>query len=64
MLLGEAGRDATDAFEDVGHSDEARQILKKYYVGEGPNVSLGKLLHLIKWRPVSSRVRLPAMDSF
>ncbi|GAA6043724.1 hypothetical protein JCM8097_000493 [Rhodosporidiobolus ruineniae] len=36
VLFGEAGRDATEAFEDVGHSDEAREILKKYYVGEGP----------------------------
>ncbi|GAA6025521.1 hypothetical protein JCM10207_004102 [Rhodosporidiobolus poonsookiae] len=36
VLFGEAGRDATEAFEDVGHSDEAREILEKYYVGEGP----------------------------
>ncbi|GAA5849943.1 hypothetical protein JCM9279_002469 [Rhodotorula babjevae] len=36
VLFGEAGRDATEAFEDVGHSDEAREILDKYYVGEGP----------------------------
>lgn len=38
VLFGEVGRDATEAFEDVGHSDEAREILKKYYVGEGPEV--------------------------
>ncbi|GAA6008273.1 cytochrome b5-like heme/steroid binding domain-containing protein [Rhodotorula paludigena] len=37
VLFGEAGRDATEAFEDVGHSDEAREILAKYYVGEGPD---------------------------
>ncbi|GAA5979633.1 hypothetical protein JCM10908_002991 [Rhodotorula pacifica] len=36
VLFGEVGRDATEAFEDVGHSDEAREILEKYYVGEGP----------------------------
>ncbi|KAM0748795.1 cytochrome b5 [Meredithblackwellia eburnea MCA 4105] len=36
VLLGEAGRDATEAFEDVGHSDEAREILEKYFVGNGP----------------------------
>lgn len=40
VLFGEAGRDATEAFEDVGHSDEAREILDKYYVGEGPEVRL------------------------
>jgi cytochrome b involved in lipid metabolism len=28
------GKDATEAFEDVGHSDEAREILKGLYVGE------------------------------
>ncbi|SCV72726.1 BQ2448_4263 [Microbotryum intermedium] len=36
VLLGEAGKDATEAFEDVGHSDEARAILDKYFVGNGP----------------------------
>lgn len=28
------GRDATEAFEDVGHSDEARAMLPKMLVGE------------------------------
>lgn len=28
------GRDGTEAFEDVGHSDEARDMLKKMYVGD------------------------------
>lgn len=27
------GLDATDSFEDVGHSDEAREILEKMLVG-------------------------------
>ncbi|GAA6059643.1 hypothetical protein JCM10212_004146 [Sporobolomyces blumeae] len=39
VLFGEAGRDATEAFEDVGHSDEARALLEKYYVGKGPEGS-------------------------
>ena len=26
--------DATEAFEDVGHSEDARAMLKDYYVGE------------------------------
>ncbi|KAF8950481.1 hypothetical protein BGZ46_004491, partial [Entomortierella lignicola] len=34
VLIDEAGRDATESFEDVGHSEEARDILSKYYVGE------------------------------
>jgi len=37
VLLGEAGRDATDAFEDVGHSDEAREIMAEYLVGTCPD---------------------------
>lgn len=28
------GKDATDAFEDVGHSDEARELLPGMLVGE------------------------------
>ncbi|KIX06652.1 uncharacterized protein Z518_04628 [Rhinocladiella mackenziei CBS 650.93] len=33
-LLDVAGTDATEAFEDVGHSDEARALLKGFLVGE------------------------------
>jgi len=39
VLLGECGRDATEAFEDVGHSDEAREMLSQYLVGVAPEVS-------------------------
>ncbi|KZT72488.1 cytochrome b5 [Daedalea quercina L-15889] len=34
VILAETGKDATEAFEDVGHSDEARAILKDLYIGE------------------------------
>jgi len=33
VLLDVAGQDATEAFEDVGHSDEAREILEGLKVG-------------------------------
>ncbi|KAI0966185.1 cytochrome b5 [Xylaria arbuscula] len=33
VLLDVGGQDATEAFEDVGHSDEARETLEKFYVG-------------------------------
>ncbi len=33
VLLDVAGQDATEAFEDVGHSDEARESLDKLLVG-------------------------------
>ncbi|KAJ0261694.1 Cytochrome b5 isoform E [Hirschfeldia incana] len=34
VLLSSAGKDATFDFEDVGHSDEARELMKEYYIGE------------------------------
>ncbi|KAF9782741.1 cytochrome b5-like heme/steroid binding domain-containing protein [Thelephora terrestris] len=34
VLFAEAGRDATEAFEDVGHSDEARGYLPPMYIGD------------------------------
>lgn len=34
VLLDVAGQDATSAFEDIGHSDDARNILKNFLVGE------------------------------
>jgi len=33
VILAEAGIDATEAFEDVGHSDEARALLPDLLVG-------------------------------
>ena len=33
VLLDVAGQDATEAFEDVGHSDEARELLEPMLVG-------------------------------
>jgi cytochrome b5 len=32
-MLDVAGQDATEAFEDVGHSDEARETLAQLEVG-------------------------------
>lgn len=34
VLLDVGGQDATEAFEDVGHSDEAREILDGILIGE------------------------------
>jgi cytochrome b involved in lipid metabolism len=33
VVLDVAGQDATEAFEDIGHSDEAREILEGLLVG-------------------------------
>jgi cytochrome b involved in lipid metabolism len=40
VILAEAGKDATEAFEDVGHSDEARDVLKTLFVGDFDGPSL------------------------
>ena len=34
VLMDSAGRDATSDFEDVGHSEDARKLMKKYLVGK------------------------------
>ncbi|KAI4311425.1 hypothetical protein MLD38_036324 [Melastoma candidum] len=34
VLITATEKDATDDFEDVGHSDAAKEMLEKYYVGE------------------------------
>ncbi|XP_006780188.1 cytochrome b5 isoform X1 [Neolamprologus brichardi] len=34
VLLEQAGADATESFEDVGHSLDAREMLQQYYIGE------------------------------
>lgn len=33
VLLEQAGKEATEAFEDVGHSTDARDLMKKYRIG-------------------------------
>ncbi|CAL1535270.1 unnamed protein product [Lymnaea stagnalis] len=34
VLLEQAGGDATEAFEDVGHSTDARELMNDYFVGD------------------------------
>ncbi|KAH0739675.1 hypothetical protein KY290_038380 [Solanum tuberosum] len=34
VLISSTGKDATDDFEDVGHSSSARAMLDEYYVGD------------------------------
>ncbi|NXC41454.1 CYB5B protein, partial [Penelope pileata] len=45
VLLEQAGRDATESFEDVGHSTDAREMLKQYYIGE---------IHPVRTSPLSN----------
>lgn len=34
MLLDQAGQDATEAFEDIGHSSDARDIMNKNVIAD------------------------------
>ncbi|KAI9491375.1 cytochrome b5-like heme/steroid binding domain-containing protein [Zychaea mexicana] len=34
VLIDEGARDATGPFDDVGHSEDARELLDKYYIGD------------------------------
>jgi cytochrome b involved in lipid metabolism len=34
ILIENAGIDSTEPFEDVGHSTDAREMMKDYYIGE------------------------------
>eukprot|EP00090_Calanus_glacialis_P039227 TRINITY_DN682_c0_g1_i1.p2 TRINITY_DN682_c0_g1~~TRINITY_DN682_c0_g1_i1.p2 ORF type:complete len:140 (-),score=50.83 TRINITY_DN682_c0_g1_i1:110-529(-) len=34
ILIENAGIDATENFEDVGHSSDAREMLEEYYIGD------------------------------
>lgn len=45
-MLDVAGQDATEAFEDVGHSDEAREVLDGLLVGELKRLVSDRTLYL------------------
>ena len=54
MLTCHVGKDATDAFEDVGHSDEARELLPNMLIGEFEKDGVSKCFscnHLISMPP-------------
>ncbi|KAG6598642.1 Cytochrome b5 isoform A, partial [Cucurbita argyrosperma subsp. sororia] len=34
VIVAATGRDATDDFEDAGHSKDARELMEKFYIGE------------------------------
>ena len=52
IILEFAGGDATPVFEDIGHSSEARELLKKFVIGDlsGTNSqSLKSLKSSLSW---------------
>ncbi|XP_036620732.1 cytochrome b5 type B-like [Trichosurus vulpecula] len=75
VLIEQAGRDATESFEDVGHSSDAKEILKQYYVGElhpsdrkGDGSENSSSMYKTCWAsciiPVVGAVLLAVMDRF
>ncbi|XP_026575571.1 cytochrome b5 [Pseudonaja textilis] len=54
VLLEQAGRDATESFEDVGHSMDAKEMLKQYLMGE---------VHPDDRKPDTSKVPSPFHES-
>lgn len=54
VLLDVGGQDATEAFEDVGHSDEARELLNGMLVG-----NLKRMVRL----PPLSLTHLPSQNT-
>ncbi|KAH8434883.1 uncharacterized protein LDX57_012514 [Aspergillus melleus] len=54
ILLEVAGTDATDAFEEVGHSDEAREQLEPFYVGDLPAEEQTEMIEV--YRPTYQQV--------
>ena len=59
VLLDVGGQDATEAFEDVGHSDEARETLEQLLVGQikrqvgriGRSAHAGRREHMLTEQP-------------
>uniref|UniRef100_A0A2P2MQ85 Uncharacterized protein MANES_03G152300 n=1 Tax=Rhizophora mucronata TaxID=61149 RepID=A0A2P2MQ85_RHIMU len=48
VLLSATGKDATDDFEDVGHSTSARAMMEEYYVG---NIDISTIPTRTKYTP-------------
>ncbi|KAG6850919.1 hypothetical protein H0H93_006745 [Arthromyces matolae] len=66
VILAEGGQDATEAFEDVGHSDEARALLPSMLVGEfeGGNLKLKSGAAAAQADRVSGAVEKGSMASY
>jgi hypothetical protein len=60
-----AGQDSTEAFEDVGHSDEAREILEGLYIGDLKRLVsfFFPLSHLSSLAKISSIMNLTNNDA-
>ncbi|KAL5043098.1 hypothetical protein BDW71DRAFT_216539 [Aspergillus fruticulosus] len=58
-LVEVAGADATEAFEEIGHSDEAREQLEPYYIGDLPDTEQTESVEI--YRPTFEQVSQSAV---
>ncbi|KAJ5449337.1 Cytochrome b5 [Penicillium cf. griseofulvum] len=61
ILIEVAGTDATEAFEETGHSDEAREDLVQYYIGDLPSEEHAESIEV--YRPTFEQVAQTAVVS-
>lgn len=55
-----AGKDATNDFEDVGHSDSAREMMDKYYIGDiDPSTVPRKRAYIPPQQPAYNQDKTP-----
>merc|ERR1711935_163195 len=54
VIMEVAGQDGTEGFEDVGHSEDARDMLKEYLIGELPEEEKEKAKAAMKERAEAS----------
>ncbi|OJI86157.1 hypothetical protein ASPTUDRAFT_187565 [Aspergillus tubingensis CBS 134.48] len=59
VLIEAAGTDATEAFEEIGHSDEAREQLEPYFVGDLPSEEQAETVEI--YRPTFEQVSQSAV---
>lgn len=70
VLVEVAGADASEAFEEIGHSDEAREALEPFHIGDLPSevrplqIWLGKkIVNMVQYRNMLRLLRFTAQHS-
>ena len=59
VILDVAGEDATEAFDDLGHSDEAHEILQKLYIGNLKGAKPVEAKHAQSYATEDSGINFP-----
>jgi cytochrome-b5 reductase len=65
LLIDSAGQDATEAYADVGHSEDADEILKSFHIGnvtDAPKVTRPKNVRIISQAPTPTTQNKPGYN--